>query len=86
MLKNSSLIEELSKVDLSDTLRDIAVPYRILQGSSDIVTNTSKLCSFVKSSGNKFLSCSVVDNCAHIPGMNGMKAVLDEIAGLNPVS
>ena len=84
--KNSSLIEELSKVDLSDTLRDIAVPYRILQGSSDIVTNTSKLCSFVKSSGNKFLSCSVVDNCAHIPGMNGMKAVLDEIAGLNPVS
>ncbi len=81
--KNKSLITELSKLDLSDTLKSITVPYRIIQGETDIVTCTNSITAFVKEAGNPDLSCKVISNSAHIPGVNGMQAVLEEICRLS---
>lgn len=78
-VKNRSIVAELSKADLSDDLKRITVPYKILQGDTDIVTSTSMIRAFVESSGNPMLSCTVVKDSAHMAGMNGMDAIMKEI-------
>lgn len=81
--RNSSIIDELSRIDLSEALKNVEVPYHILQGSTDIVTGTNKILGFIEAAGNKKLTCTVIADSAHIPGLNGMKAVLDAIKALN---
>ncbi len=78
-MQNSSLIEELSTLDLRDTLKNVSVSYHILQGETDIVTDTKSIVSFVEKAENPNLTCRVIANSSHIPGMNGMQAVFDEI-------
>jgi pimeloyl-ACP methyl ester carboxylesterase len=81
--KNTSLITELSEIDLRDTLKSVSVPYHIIQGETDIVTGTSSIVSFVEEAGNPHLTCKVISRSAHIPGINGVQAVFEEICGLN---
>lgn len=81
-MKNSSLITELSKLDLRDALKDVSVPYHILQGETDLVTETKSIMSFVEKTENPNLTCKVIANSSHIPGMNGMQAVFEEICNL----
>lgn len=80
--KNTSLIKELSVLDLHDVLKKVKVPYHIIQGKSDIVTCTNMIKKFVDSAENENLTCKVIPDSAHIPGMNGMNAVLKEIINL----
>ena len=81
--KNTSLITELSGLDLRKTLRNVSIPYHIIQGETDIVTCTNSIVSFVEESKNPYLTCKVVPNSAHIPGVYGMQAVLEDIRKLN---
>ena len=81
-MKNTSLITELSKLDLRDALKDVSVPYHILQGETDLVTETKSIMSFVEKTENSNLTCKVIANSSHIPGMNGMQAVFEEICNL----
>lgn len=78
-LKNRSIMKELSSIDLREEMKKITVTYKILQGETDIVTSTSMIKEYVKNSGNSMLSCTVVKNAAHLPGMNGINAILKEI-------
>ena len=82
-MKNTSLITELSELDLRETLKNVSVPYHIIQGETDIVTCTNSIVSFVEESDNPYLTCKVIPNSAHIPGVNGMQAVFEEIRKLN---
>ena len=81
-MKNTSLITELSGLDLRETLKKVSVPYHIIQGETDIVTCTNSIVSFVENSDNPYLTCKVIPNSAHIPGVNGMQAVFKEICGI----
>ena len=81
--KNTSLLTELATLDLGEELRSVTVPYHIIQGETDIVTCTKSIVTFVEESANPYLHCAVIPNSAHIPGVNGMEAVLDEICKLN---
>lgn len=78
-LKNKSLMKELSEIDLSTTMSDIKTPYHIIQGNTDIVTPTNMIMKFVKSCGNPNLTCDVVQNAAHFPGMNGMTVIMETL-------
>lgn len=82
-MKNTSLMKELSKLDLRETLKSVSVPYHIIQGETDVVTCTSSIITFVEEVNNPYLTCTVIPNSAHIPGMNGMRAVFEEICKLN---
>lgn len=82
-MKNTSLITELSKLDLREALKSVSVPYHIIQGETDIVTCTNSIVSFVQASDNPYLTCKVIPNSAHIPGANGMQAVFEEIHQLH---
>jgi len=83
--KNRSLVSELSAVDLREALSKISVPYHILQGDTDIVTSTAQINAVIQESGNPYLKCTVVKNAAHMPGENGMKAIMEEISALYTV-
>lgn len=77
-LKNQSLYQELIRLDLRNTLKNITVPYLIMQGDTDIVTSTKFIESFVKKSGNENLRFSLVKNSGHMPGGDAMAYVLEK--------
>ncbi len=77
--KNHSIMDELDAVDLREDLRQTGIPYHILQGETDVVTSTKVVKAFVDAAGNENLTCTVIANAAHMPGVYGMQAVMDEI-------
>ncbi len=81
-MKNQSIWNELLQIDLTEDIERIQVPYRILQGDTDIVTSTKAVSQFVAESKNGCLSFQVIENSGHIPGSNGMNAVLAELIRL----
>lgn len=78
-LNNISLWREIMKVDLTETLAGIRVPYTILQGDTDIVTSTKTVQALVEKSGNPNLQCKVVANTGHMPGSDMMEKVFQEL-------
>lgn len=81
-LKNRSLISELSRIDLREDFSKISVPYHIIQGDMDIVASTTQISAIIEESQNPYLKCTVVKNASHMPGENGMNAIMDEISAL----
>ncbi len=77
-MKNKSVLNELIKIDLTQTLGKVRVPYMILQGDTDIVTSTKLISSFVESAGNNNLHFHEIHNSGHIPSENGMNAVIQK--------
>ena len=73
---------QLLTIDLSEELATVKVPYYILQGDTDIVTNTSVVEEVVRQSGNENLHFEVVEKSGHIPGVEGMNAILERIINI----
>lgn len=80
--KNQSLWKEILRMDLSQPLREVRVPYVILQGDTDIVASTTKVKELVASAGNVYLQCETVKNSGHMPGAEGMERVLETLCRL----
>lgn len=74
--KSELLWPELLKIDLTEALKSVSKPYCMLQGDTDIVTSTKVVKKILESSDNKKLSLKVIKNSGHIPGKEGMEAVL----------
>lgn len=79
---NTSLWNELLKIDLTDTLFNIKIPYLILQGDTDIVASTQKVKEVVENSNNKNLKYYIVNNTGHCPGMEMMDEILNKLIAL----
>lgn len=77
-LKNHSLYDELLALELTDTLREVRVPYLILQGSTDIVTSSKYVQELVSDAANPNLRLLSVADSGHIPGAKGMDAVFGQ--------
>lgn len=77
--KNRSLWNEILRIDLSDILKNVQIPYVILQGDTDIVASTSTVKELVQNSSNSNLQCEVVENSGHMPGKEGMELVLEKL-------
>lgn len=80
--KNQSLWREILHLDLSQLLREVQIPYVILQGDTDIVASTKKVKELVASAGNVHLQCETVKNSGHMPGAEGMEKVLETLCRL----
>lgn len=79
---NKSLWKEILQIDLSQTLREVRIPYVILQGDTDIVTSTKTVSGLVREADNDYLRCEIVKNSGHMPGSKGMERVLERIVQL----
>lgn len=77
--KNHSLWSEILKIDLSETLKNVDIPYIIFQGDTDIVASTLTVSALVKNSDNPNLKCEIVENSGHVPGSAGMERVFEEL-------
>lgn len=78
-MKNTSLMEELFQIDLREGFGQVRVPYRILQGSTDLVTPTKTVMDFIKRMENPYVSCQVIENCGHMPDEKGMNTIIEVI-------
>lgn len=77
-MKNNSIILELLDIDLTEELMNMQVPYRILQGDTDIVTSSKMINNFVELSKNPNLSIKMVEKSGHIPSVEGMQQIINE--------
>lgn len=78
-LKNTSLLTELFNIDLRNTLSSIKVPYKIIQGETDIVTSTKTAEIFISQSKNTNLELITIPNNGHIPDLSAMKTIIEEL-------
>lgn len=76
---STRLWPELLKMDLTEELLEVGMPYFILQGDTDIVTSTTELKREIESSHNTNLHFRIIENSGHIPGKEGMDAVLETL-------
>lgn len=79
---NLKLWKEILALDLTDTLRNVQIPYLMVQGDTDIVATTEYVQKIAENSGNPNLKCQVVKDCGHEPTADMMDAVfraLDEL-------
>lgn len=76
---STRLWPELLKMDLTEELLGVGVPYFILQGDTDIVTSTAELGREIEASNNPNLHFKMIENSGHIPGKVGMDAVLETL-------
>jgi pimeloyl-ACP methyl ester carboxylesterase len=77
-LKNKSLLEEMLKIDLTETFRHIRVPYLIMQGDTDIVTSTKAITEFVETVDNNNIIVRCIENSGHMPGRTAMDYIIRE--------
>ena len=85
-MKNQSIVEELSELDLSDTLSKIEIPYHIIQGDTDIVTSTKEISNFINKCPNTYLRLERIESASHYPGSNGINAVMRAINNIQKLS
>ncbi len=72
---STRLWPELLKMDLTNELQKVDVPYYILQGDTDIVTSTKEIQRVAENANNPNLHCSIIRHSGHMPGKEGMDAV-----------
>lgn len=75
-MSNTSIFKELAVADVADELVHAIVPYWIVQGANDLVTDTKSIRELVETSGNSNLRIHVLAHASHLPGVHGMHHVL----------
>lgn len=78
-MKNESLMREMSAADLSETFKDVTVPYHIFQGETDIVTATNDVIKLLDGLKNENVACTVLPNMGHFPSETAMKVINEKI-------
>ena len=76
---STRLWPELLKLDLTEELLKVKLPYYILQGDTDIVTSTVEVQRVISSSNNPYLHYKMVSHSGHMPGKEGMDAVFETL-------
>lgn len=75
-LKNTSLWKEITRINLTEQLKNVKIPYVILQGDTDIVASTKLVEELIVNSDNSNLSCKVVANTGHMPGVEMINTLI----------
>lgn len=75
-MKNNSLWKEIIRIDLSEILGGVEIPYLLLQGDTDIVASTQTAKSLVSNCNNPNLRIQVISNTGHMPGVEMMEALM----------
>lgn len=75
-MKNNSLWKEILRIDLSEILGSVKIPYILLQGDTDIVASTQTAKSLVSNCNNPNLRIQVISNTGHMPGVEMMEALM----------
>lgn len=77
--KNESLLQEMATTDLSVMFKNIAVPYHIFQGETDIVTATNDVIKLSEGLNNENISYTVIPDTGHFPSEAAMSQIFKKI-------
>lgn len=77
---NESLWSELVKIDFTNELSGVSIPYYIVQGDTDLVTSTKLVCDTVYGAGNENITVKIVENSGHMPSGTGMKEAFNALS------
>lgn len=83
-VKNISLLQELTDIDLRNELEAIHIPYTMIQGDHDLVTSTAELTAFMEQTKNSRLNMVTIPHSGHFPGPAAMDTIfkkLEELSG-----
>lgn len=80
---NVSLWNEILKIDLTETLNAVKMPYYIIQGETDIVASTNVVKNVVEKADNENLRYAVVKNTGHFPGVEMMDKIFESLCELS---
>jgi len=80
--KNRSLWKEIPLLNLTETLRKVEIPYIMLQGDTDIVASTKTAKELAETAGNPNLQVRVKKNTGHLPSVEMMEKLLEELENL----
>lgn len=75
-MKNTSLWNEILRLNLTEQLKKVEIPYIILQGDTDIVASTQTVKELVSISNNTNLRYKIVANTGHMPGVEMLDTLL----------
>ena len=75
-VNNTTLWKEILRLDLTEQLKNVEIPYIILQGDTDIIASTLTVKELVSVSNNTNLKIKVVANTGHMPGVEMMDTLL----------
>lgn len=78
-MQNDSLMQGMAAADLRGAFNDIAVPYHIFQGETDIVTATSDVIKLLDGLNNKNVSCTVLLGAGHFSPETAMLEIFEKI-------
>lgn len=78
-IKNTSLWKEILRLNLTEQLRNVEIPYIILQGDTDIVASTQTIRELVSDSNNTNLKLKIVADTGHLPGVEMMNTLLSSL-------
>lgn len=71
-IHNTTLWQELLKINLTPLLAEVKIKYCLLQGETDIVTSTANALNAVENCKNSNVSIKVVKDSGHMPSLQGM--------------
>lgn len=72
---NNSIWNELLKIDLTEKISNVKIPYIIVQGDTDIVASTQTVKTVIDNSNNENLKLYIVKDSGHLPSED----MIDEI-------
>lgn len=75
-VNNTTLWKEILRLDLTEQLKNVEIPYIILQGDTDIIASTQTVKELVSVSNNTNLKIKIVANTGHMPGVEMMDTLL----------
>lgn len=75
-VNNATLWKEILRLDLTEQLKKVEIPYIILQGDTDIIASTQTVKEVVSVSNNTNLKIKIVANTGHMPGVEMMDTLL----------
>lgn len=76
---NISLWREVVSLDLPASLSAVKIPYKILQGDTDIITPTAAVLKTVAQCGNGNVTVNVIKNSGHMPSADAMEECFNNL-------
>lgn len=70
---NNDLFKQILNADVTEDLKSVQIPYLIIQGETDLITDTIMIKNLVNESNNKYLKFEMVERAGHIPDFDSIE-------------
>lgn len=76
---NNDLFKEIINIDVTSNLSQVQIPYLILQGEDDLITDTKMISDFISKTNNDNLKFKSYKEVGHLPNDLAMKEIINEL-------